>query len=154
MTTTIFDNIPADWYQQPLTDNPAVNAVIALSLRYPTYWTIGYSGFSSALDILEARTNANQRLLSGKKEQEKEFILCCEIYKKICRSYHGGSWNATLSAVQALIVYEHSDHYLDMPIDELRTWIRLSKDPAATLIESVRKPMALSLSRIKVLNNG
>lgn len=149
----MFDNIPADYYQQPLLSSPAVNAVIALSGKYPTYWTIGYSGFSSALDILEAKTDANQRL-SGEKEKEKEFILCCEIYKKICRSYYGGSWNATLSAVQALIVYEHSDHYLDMPIDELRTWIRLSKDPAATLIESIRKPLQLSLKHIKVTNHA
>jgi hypothetical protein len=41
---------------------------------------------------------------------------------------------AARSAITALIAYDDSSKYLDMPSDKLRVWAILSEDPAAVLL--------------------
>jgi len=41
---------------------------------------------------------------------------------------------AARSAIAALIAYDDSSKYLDMPCDKLRVWAILSEDPAAVLL--------------------
>jgi hypothetical protein len=41
---------------------------------------------------------------------------------------------AARSAIAALIAYDDSSKYLDMPSDHLRIWAILSEDPAAVLL--------------------
>jgi hypothetical protein len=44
------------------------------------------------------------------------------------------TWNAALSAIAALIAWDDSALYLDMPSDQLKVWAILSEKPSAILL--------------------
>ena len=50
-------------------------------------------------------------------------------------------------AIVALVTYDNSSKYLDIPSDQLRVWAILSEDPAAVLL----LPAVIAFERINVL---
>ena len=57
------------------------------------------------------------------------------------------AWDAARSASMALIAYDDSAKYLDMPSEQLRVWSILSEDPAAILL----LPAVVAFERINEL---
>jgi hypothetical protein len=55
----------------------------------------------------------------------------------------GAAWGP----IAALIVYDDSSKYLDMPVEQLRVWAILSEDPAAVLLI----PAVVAFERIREL---
>ena len=57
------------------------------------------------------------------------------------------AWSEARSASMALIAYDDSAKYLDMPSEQLRVWSILSEDPAAILL----LPAVVAFERINEL---
>lgn len=57
------------------------------------------------------------------------------------------AWNAARGAILALVAYDDCEKYLDMPSDQLRVWVALSENPAATLL----LPAVVALEKISEL---
>ena len=44
------------------------------------------------------------------------------------------AWDAAWGAILALVAYDNSAKYLNMTVDQLKTWASLTEDPAAVLL--------------------
>lgn len=105
-----------------------IDRVLESVKSYPEIWDEAWVAFKDATRLAtrnEARLAAFDATLGAARDVVRDAAL----YEAT-----DAARGAARSAVAALIAYDDSSKYLDMPIDKLRVWAILSEDPAAVLL--------------------
>jgi hypothetical protein len=105
-----------------------IDRVLESLKSHPEIWGEAWVAFKDAIRLAardEARLAAFDATLGAARDAARDAAL---------DAAQDAALYAARSAIAALIAYDDSSKYLDMPCDKLRVWAILSEYPAAVLL--------------------
>jgi hypothetical protein len=126
-----------------------IDRVLESLKSHPEIWGEAWVAFKDATRLAvrdEARLAAFDATLGAARDvvRDAAFDATLGAVRDVVRD---AALYAARSAITALIAYDDSSKYLDMPSDKLRVWAILSEDPAAVLLI----PAVIAFERISEL---
>ena len=122
-----------------------IDRVLESLKSHPEIWGEAWVAFKDATRLAardEARLAAFDATLGAARDVVRDAAFDATL-----GAVRDAALYAARSAITALIAYDDSSKYLDMPSDKLRVWAILSEDPAAVLL----LPAVIAFERINEL---